>query len=93
MEEELLKVNYEKNFYNLELQCGVMDVSVAGDLAMRALTERIAGSQWVVMAGQPISQYIQSQPFVWTIGQLPKISRLTKLLFGDRGLVATLENR
>ena len=43
---------------------GVMDVSVAGDLAMRALTERIAGSQWVVMAGQPISQYIQAQPFV-----------------------------
>jgi len=43
---------------------GVMDVSVAGDLAMRALTERIAGSQWVVMAGQPISQYIQAQPFI-----------------------------
>jgi len=40
-----------------------MPVEVAGDLAMRALTERIAGSQWVVMAGQPITQYIQAHPF------------------------------
>jgi hypothetical protein len=30
---------------------------------MRALTERIAGSQWVVMAGQPISQYVPAPPF------------------------------
>ncbi len=42
---------------------GVMDVSIAGDLAMRALTERIAGSQWVVSAGHPISQYITAPPF------------------------------
>ena len=50
--------------YAKTFSMGVMDVSVAGDLAMRALTERIAGSQWVVMAGQPITQYIQAQPFV-----------------------------
>jgi hypothetical protein len=43
---------------------GVMDVSIAGDLAMRALTERIAGSQWTVMAGQPITQYVYTQPFI-----------------------------
>ena len=49
--------------YAKTFSMGVMDVSVAGDLAMRALTERIAGSQWVVMAGQPISQYVPAPPF------------------------------
>ncbi|MEY3366149.1 MAG: hypothetical protein RIS71_886, partial [Actinomycetota bacterium] len=36
----------------------VLDVSIAGDLAMRALTERIAGSQWTVSYGHPIQQYV-----------------------------------
>jgi hypothetical protein len=49
--------------YAKTISMGVMDVSVAGDLAMRALTERIPGSQWTVMAGQPISQYIPAPPF------------------------------
>ncbi|NBQ45754.1 MAG: SDR family oxidoreductase [Actinobacteria bacterium] len=49
--------------YAKSFSMGVMDVSVAGDLAMRALTERIAGSQWTVMAGQPITQYIPAPPF------------------------------
>ena len=49
--------------YAKTFSMGVMDVSVAGDLAMRALTERIAGSQWTVMAGQPITQYVPAQPF------------------------------
>lgn len=42
----------------------VLDVSVAGDLAMRALTERIAGSQWTVSHGHPIQQYVPVIPFV-----------------------------
>ena len=42
----------------------VLDVSVAGDLAMRALTERIAGSQWTVSHGEPIQQYVPNLPFV-----------------------------
>lgn len=42
---------------------GVMPVEIAGDLAMRALTERINGSQWVVSAGQPISRYEYKDPF------------------------------
>ena len=42
----------------------VLDVSVAGDLAMRALTERIAGSQWTVSYGEPIQQYVPKLPFV-----------------------------
>lgn len=42
----------------------VLDVSVAGDLAMRALTERIAGSQWTVSHGEPIQQYVPKLPFV-----------------------------
>jgi hypothetical protein len=41
-----------------------MPVEVAGDLAMRALTERINGSQWVVSAGYPIAQYEHKDPFV-----------------------------
>ena len=43
---------------------GVMPVEVAGDLAMRALTERINGSQWVVSAGFPIAQYEHKDPFL-----------------------------
>ena len=42
----------------------VLDVSVAGDLAMRALTERIPGSQWTVSHGHPIQQYVPNVPFV-----------------------------
>jgi hypothetical protein len=38
-------------------------VSIAGDLAMRALTERISGAQWIVMDGQEIMQYIPAAPF------------------------------
>ncbi|MFM8902497.1 MAG: SDR family NAD(P)-dependent oxidoreductase [Actinomycetota bacterium] len=49
--------------YAKTFSMGVLEVSVAGDLAMRALTERIAGSQWTVMAGQPIVQYIPTPPF------------------------------
>jgi len=42
----------------------VLDVSVAGDLAMRALAERIPGSQWTVSHGEPIQQYVPKLPFV-----------------------------
>ena len=42
----------------------VLDVSIAGDLAMRAPTERIAGSQWTVSYGHPIQQYVPTIPFV-----------------------------
>jgi NAD(P)-dependent dehydrogenase (short-subunit alcohol dehydrogenase family) len=42
---------------------GVMPVEVAGDLAMRALSERINGSQWVVSAGFPIARYEHKDPF------------------------------
>ena len=42
---------------------GIMKVEIAGDLAMRALTERINGSQWTVIAGQPITQYVPLVPF------------------------------
>jgi len=49
--------------YAKTFSMGVLEVSVAGDLAMRALTERIAGSQWTVMAGKPIVQYIPAPPF------------------------------
>ena len=42
---------------------GVLPVDIAGDLAMRALTERINGSQWVVSAGFPIAQYEHKDPF------------------------------
>ena len=42
----------------------VLDVSVAGDLAMRALTERIPGAQWTVSYGHPIQQYVPTIPFV-----------------------------
>jgi NAD(P)-dependent dehydrogenase (short-subunit alcohol dehydrogenase family) len=45
------------------LGLGIMDVSIAGDLAMRALTERVSGSQWIVMDGQAITQYIPAAPF------------------------------
>jgi short-subunit dehydrogenase len=45
------------------LGLGIMDVSIAGDLAMRALTERISGAQWIVMDGQEIMQYIPAAPF------------------------------
>jgi len=57
----LLSDNTRKNLSLLSL--GIMDVSIAGDLAMRALTERINGSQWVVSAGQPISRYEHKDPF------------------------------
>lgn len=42
---------------------GILPVEIAGDLAMRALTERINGSQWTVMAGQPIAQYVPVSPY------------------------------
>jgi NAD(P)-dependent dehydrogenase (short-subunit alcohol dehydrogenase family) len=55
----------EETRQNLDsLGLGIMDVSIAGDLAMRALTERVSGSQWIVMDGQEISQYIPAAPFV-----------------------------
>ena len=57
----MLSDNTRKNLSLLGL--GIMDVSIAGDLAMRALTERIAGSQWIVMDGQAITQYIPTAPF------------------------------
>ncbi|MDA0297918.1 MAG: SDR family NAD(P)-dependent oxidoreductase [Actinobacteria bacterium] len=57
----LLSDNTRKNLSLLDL--GIMDVSIAGDLAMRALTERVSGSQWIVMDGQSISQYIPAAPF------------------------------
>ena len=57
----LLSDNTRKNLSLLGL--GIMDVSIAGDLAMRALTERISGAQWIVMDGQAISQYIPAAPF------------------------------
>ena len=57
----LLSDNTRKNPSLLGL--GIMDVSIAGDLAMRALTERIAGAQWIVMDGQAITQYIPAAPF------------------------------
>lgn len=57
----LLSDNTRKNLSLLGL--GIMEVSVAGDLAMRALTERITGSQWIVMDGQEITQYIPTAPF------------------------------
>ena len=57
----LLSDNTRKNLSLLGL--GIMDVSIAGDLAMRALTERVPGSQWIVMDGQAISQYIPAAPF------------------------------
>lgn len=57
----LLSDNTRKNLSLLGL--GIMEVSVAGDLAMHALTERITGSQWIVMDGQAISQYIPTAPF------------------------------
>ena len=57
----LLSDNTRKNLSLLGL--GIMDVSIAGDLAMRALTERIAGAQWIVMDGQAITQYIPAAPF------------------------------
>lgn len=42
---------------------GILPVEVAADLAMRALTERINGSQWTVMDGQEITQYVPTPPF------------------------------
>ena len=57
----LLSDNTRKNLSLLGL--GIMDVSIAGDLAVRALTERVSGSQWIVMDGQSISQYIPAAPF------------------------------
>jgi NAD(P)-dependent dehydrogenase (short-subunit alcohol dehydrogenase family) len=57
----LLSDNTRKNLSLLGL--GIMEVSIAGDLAMRALTERVSGSQWIVMDGQSISQYIPAAPF------------------------------
>jgi NAD(P)-dependent dehydrogenase (short-subunit alcohol dehydrogenase family) len=57
----LLSEETRQNLNSLGL--GIMDVSIAGDLAMRALTERISGAQWIVMDGQAISQYIPAAPF------------------------------
>lgn len=57
----LLSDNTRKNLSLLGL--GIMDISIAGDLAMRALTERISGAQWIVMDGQAITQYIPAAPF------------------------------
>ena len=57
----LLSDNTRKNLSLLGL--GIMEVSIAGDLAMRALAERVSGSQWIVMDGQSISQYIPAAPF------------------------------
>jgi NAD(P)-dependent dehydrogenase (short-subunit alcohol dehydrogenase family) len=42
---------------------GILPVEVAADLAMRALAERINGSQWTVMAGEQITQYVPAPPF------------------------------
>jgi NAD(P)-dependent dehydrogenase (short-subunit alcohol dehydrogenase family) len=42
---------------------GVMEVEVAGDLAMTALEQRIPGSQWVAMLDQPIKQYVPAPPY------------------------------
>jgi NAD(P)-dependent dehydrogenase (short-subunit alcohol dehydrogenase family) len=41
-----------------QFSIGVMDVSEVGEMAMRALTERVPGSQWVVMQDHPITQYV-----------------------------------
>ncbi len=57
----LLSQDTRQNLDSLGL--GIMDVSIAGDLAMRALTERVSGSQWIVMDGQAIMQYIPAAPF------------------------------
>ena len=57
----LLSQDTRQNLDSLGL--GIMDVSIAGDLAMRALTERISGAQWIVMDGQAITQYIPTAPF------------------------------
>ncbi len=57
----LLSDETRKNINLLGL--GIMEVSIAGDLAMRALTERVSGAQWIVMDGQAIAQYIPAAPF------------------------------
>ena len=57
----LLSEETRQNLNSLGL--GIMEVSIAGDLAMRALTERISGAQWIVMDGQAITQYIPAAPF------------------------------
>ena len=57
----LLSEETRQNLNSLGL--GIMEVSIAGDLAMRALTERIPGAQWIVMDGLAITQYIPSAPF------------------------------
>ncbi|MHB1089687.1 MAG: SDR family oxidoreductase [Ilumatobacteraceae bacterium] len=41
----------------------ILPVDIAADLAMHALAERINGSQWTVMAGQQITQYVPAPPF------------------------------
>lgn len=46
-----------------QFSIGVMDVSEVGDLAMRALAERVPGSQWVVMLDHPIKQYEPAPPY------------------------------
>ena len=46
-----------------QFSIGVMDVSVVGDLAMKALAERVPGSQWVVMLDHPIKQYEPAPPY------------------------------
>ena len=57
----LLSEETRQNLNSLGL--GIMEVSIAGDLAMRALTERIPGAQWIVMDGLAITQYIPAAPF------------------------------
>lgn len=42
---------------------GILPVEIAADLAMRALNERINGSQWTVMDGHEIRQYIPADPY------------------------------
>lgn len=46
-----------------QFSIGVMDVAEVGEMAMRALTERIPGSQWVVMKDHPIAQYVPAPPY------------------------------
>jgi len=46
-----------------QFSIGVMDVSEVGEMAMRALKERVPGSQWVVMKDHPITQYVPAPPY------------------------------
>ncbi len=46
-----------------QFSIGVMDVSEVGAMAMRALAERVPGSQWTVMLDHPIKQYEPAPPY------------------------------